>query len=55
MDTVNVRLPRELWEAIRVLAERDRRSVTAQLVVLLEAALAADRKSQRRAKGSQRT
>lgn len=39
MDTVNVRLPRKLWKAIKVLADRERRSVTAQLVVLVEAAV----------------
>lgn len=36
----NVRLPTRMWEAVRRLAEADRRSATAELAVLLREALA---------------
>lgn len=35
-QTVNVRIPRELWERIRHAAEADRRSASAELALAIE-------------------
>jgi len=40
---VTVRFPKELHQAIKALAEQERRSFNSQVIVLLEAALAARR------------
>lgn len=38
-QTVNVRLPRPLWEAVKAQAARERRSITAELAVVVERGL----------------
>ena len=44
----NLRLPEELYEQIKQLADKELRSINAQMVILLQSAVAAQQRSQRR-------
>ena len=44
----NLRLPEDLYEQVKQLADKELRSINAQMVVLLQSALAANHRIQRR-------
>ncbi len=44
----NLRLPEELYEQIKQLADKELRSINAQMVVLLQSAVVAAQRAQRR-------
>jgi len=44
----NLRLPEDLYEQVKQLADKELRSINAQMVVLLQSALAANQRIQRR-------
>ena len=44
----NLRLPEDLYEQVKQLADKELRSINAQMVVLLQSAVAASQRMQRR-------
>jgi len=44
----NLRLPEDLYEQVKQLADKELRSINAQMVVLLQSAVAASQRIQRR-------
>ena len=44
----NLRLPEDVYEQVKQLADKELRSINAQMVVLLQSALAANQRIQRR-------
>ncbi len=44
----NLRLPEDVYEQVKQLADKELRSINAQMVVLLQSALAANQRTQRR-------
>ncbi len=44
----NLRLPEDLYEQVKQLADKELRSINAQMVVLLQSAVAASQRTQRR-------
>ena len=44
----NLRLPEDLYEQVKQLADKELRSINAQMVVLLQSAVAANQRIQRR-------